>query len=261
MHQQNQSEKIVQTAGREALGTFAPAFAHYNDDVLFGENWNDAALDRRTRCLITVVALVASGITDSSLQFHLQNAKQAGVTREEIAAAITHTAFYAGWPKAWAAFNQAKDVWTENDPALTDKDKFQKEIMFPIGESNDAYAKYFIGKSYLSVVSGQQVPVHNVTFEPGCRNNWHIHHAKAGGGQVLICIGGRGWYQEEGKEAVELVPGKVVNIPPEVKHWHGAAVDSWMVHLAVAVPGKETANEWCEPVDDAAYAAAGAEKD
>ena len=261
MRPQNQSKKIVQTAGREALGTFAPAFAHYNDDVLFGENWNDAALDRRTRCLITVVALVASGITDSSLQFHLQNAKQAGVTREEIAAAITHTALYAGWPKAWAAFNQAKDVWTENAPALTDKDKFQKEIMFPIGKPNNAYAKYFIGKSYLSVVSGQQVPVHNVTFEPGCRNNWHIHHAKAGGGQVLICIGGRGWYQEEGKEAVELVPGKVVNIPPEVKHWHGAAADSWMAHLAVAVPGKETANEWCEPVDDAAYAAAGAEKD
>ncbi len=107
-----QEEKIVQTAGRQALGEFAPAFAHYNDDVLFGENWNDPAIDHKLRCIITVVALVSSGITDSSLRYHLENAKQAGVTAEEAAAILTHISFYAGWPKAWAAFNMAKEVWT-----------------------------------------------------------------------------------------------------------------------------------------------------
>jgi 4-carboxymuconolactone decarboxylase len=258
MQPHNPSKKIVQTAGREALGTFAPAFAHYNDDVLFGENWNDAALDHRTRCLITVVALVASGITDSSLQYHLQNAKQAGVTREAIAAAITHTAFYAGWPKAWAAFNQAKTVWSDDAPAATEKDRFQKEILFPIGEPNDAFAQYFTGQSYLAPLILAPIPMFNVTFEPGCRNYWHIHRAASGGGQILICIGGRGFYQEAGKAAVELTPGKVVNIPPAVKHWHGAAADSWMAHIAVEVPGEDTANEWCEAVADAAYAAANA---
>ena len=105
--------KIVQTAGRDRLGEFAPAFAHYNDDVLFGENWNDEALDVKTRSLITVVALMAQGITDSSLLHHIQNAKRNGVTKEEIAGAITHVAFYAGWPKAWATFNIAKEVYME----------------------------------------------------------------------------------------------------------------------------------------------------
>ena len=105
--------KIVQTAGRDRLGDFAPAFAHYNDDILFGENWNDEALDVKTRSLITVVALMAQGITDSSLLHHIQNAKKNGVTKEEIAGAITHVAFYAGWPKAWATFNVAKEVYNE----------------------------------------------------------------------------------------------------------------------------------------------------
>lgn len=106
-------EKIVQTAGRDALEEFAPDFAHYNDDVLFGENWNNEDIDLKTRCIITVVALMSSGITDSSLKYHLENAKNAGVTRKEIAAIITHVAFYAGWPKGWAVFNMAKEVWAE----------------------------------------------------------------------------------------------------------------------------------------------------
>ena len=105
--------KIVQTAGREALGEFAPDFAHYNDDILFGENWNNEDIDLKTRCIITVVALMSSGITDSSLKYHLENAKNAGVTKKEIAAIITHVAFYAGWPKGWAVFNMAKEVWAE----------------------------------------------------------------------------------------------------------------------------------------------------
>ena len=135
--------KITQTAGRNALGEFAPEFAHFNDDVLFGENWNNQDIDVKTRSIIT--------------------------------------------------------------------------------------------------------------FEPGCRNNWHIHHAKSGGGQILVCVAGRGYYQEEGKEAIEMKPGDCINIPAEVKHWHGAAPDSWFSHLAVEVPGVETSNEWCEPVSEEQY--------
>ena len=107
--------KITQTAGRNALGTFAPDFAHFNDDVLFGENWNNEDINLKTRSIITVVALMAQGITDSSLKFHLQNAKDHGVTQKEISAIITHVAFYAGWPKGWAVFNLAKEVWNEDE--------------------------------------------------------------------------------------------------------------------------------------------------
>lgn len=252
--------KITQTAGRNALGEFAPEFAHFNDDVLFGENWNNQDIDLKTRCIITVVALMAQGITDSSLKYHIQNAKNNGVTQREMAAVITHVAFYAGWPKAWAVFNLAKEVYNEPVKELTDKDRYQNTIFFPIGAPNDAYAKYFIGQSYLAPVSTEQVPVFNVTFEPGCRNNWHIHHAKSGGGQILVCVAGRGYYQEEGKEAVEMKPGDCINIPAEVKHWHGAAPDSWFSHLAVEVPGEETSNEWCEPVSDEEYLAGTAQK-
>lgn len=247
-------EKIVQTAGRDSLADFAPDFAHFNDDVLFGENWNNEDIDLKTRCLITVVALMASGVTDNSLVYHLQNAKAHGVSRRELAAAVTHVAFYAGWPKAWAVFNMAKEVWREDSAGLSAKEQFQQELIFPIGEPNDAFAQFFIGQSYLAPVSVEQVRVMNVTFEPGCRNNWHIHYAKAGGGQILICVGGRGWYQPAGEAAVELTPGKVVNIPAGVKHWHGAAADSWMSHLAVEVEGEAASNEWLEPVSDAEYA-------
>ena len=246
------SEKIVQTAGREQLGTFAPTFAHLNDDVLFGEVWNEQAIDVKTKCIVTVVSLMASGITDTSLLYHLQNAKAHGVTKEEIAAIITHAAMYVGWPKGWAVFRLAKEVWNEASPALTDKDSYQNTIFFPIGEKNP-YGEFFVGQSYLAAVSTEQVPVYNVTFEPACRNNWHIHHAKSGGGQMLICVGGRGYYQEYGKEAVELTPGSVVNIPANVKHWHGASKDSWFSHLALEISGEETSTEWCEKVSDEDY--------
>ncbi|WP_294497514.1 cupin domain-containing protein [uncultured Gemmiger sp.] len=125
--------------------------------------------------------------------------------------------------------------------------------IFPRGEKNDAFAKYFIGQSYLNMLTTQGVSIGNVTFEPGCRNNWHIHHAKEGGGQILLVTGGRGWYQEWGQPARELHTGDVVVIPAGVKHWHGAAKDSWFVHLAVEVPGVEASNEWLEPVDDEQY--------
>ena len=246
------NKKIVQTAGRDQLGDFAPAFAHLNDDVLFGEVWNESALDIKTKCIITVVSLMASGITDSSLKYHLENAKKNGVTKEEAAAIITHCTMYTGWPKGWAVFRLAKEVWNEESGALSDKDKFQSEIMFPIGEPNP-YGRFFTGNSYLAPVSTEQLGIFNVTFEPACRNNWHIHHAKSGGGQLLICVGGRGYYQDWGKDAVEMTEGTVINIPPEVKHWHGAAKDSWFSHLAIEIDGEETSNEWLEPVSDSDY--------
>ena len=190
--------KITQTAGRNALGEFAPEFAHFNDDVLFGDNWNNQDIDVKTR-----------------------------------------------------------KVWTVNEGDLPYEDKAMrahaKEMVFPIGTPNNGFAQYFSGRSFLAPVSTSQVGIFNVTFDPGCRNNWHIHHAKNGGGQILVCVAGRGYYQEEGKEAIEMKPGDCINIPAEVKHWHGAAADSWFSHLAVEVPGEETSNEWCEPVSDEEY--------
>ena len=136
-----------------------------------------------------------------------------------------------------------------------DEKEFENVNVFGKGKSNDAYAQYFIGKSYLNplVDSNSSLFLANVTFEPGCRNNWHIHHASKNGGQILICTAGYGWYQEEGKEAVSLEPGKVIVIPANVKHWHGAKKDSWFSHIAIEVPGEETSNEWCEPVSDEDY--------
>ena len=253
-------EKIVQTAGRNALGEFAPDFAHFNDDVLFGENWNNQDIDVRTRCIITVVALMSSGITDSSLKYHLENAKKHGVSQKEISAIITHGAFYADWPKAWAVFNMAKEIWSVSENSESYKNAemkvHAKSMIFPIGKPNDAYAQYFVGQSYLAPVSTSQVGIFNVTFEPSCRNNWHIHNAKKGGGQILICVAGRGFYQEEGKEAVEMKSGDCVNIPAGVKHWHGAAPDSWFSHLAVEVPAEEGSNQWLEKVTDEEYSKA-----
>lgn len=131
--------------------------------------------------------------------------------------------------------------------------ELKETSIFPVGGPNEAYARYFDGQSWLNMLSVEQVVVGNVSFEPGCRNHWHIHHAKKGGGQILLVTAGRGYYQEWGKPARELHPGDVVNIPPEVKHWHGAAQDSAFQHLAIEVPGEETANEWCEAVDEAEY--------
>lgn len=211
---------VKQTAGRDTLGEFAPKFAQLNDDVLFGEVWSrEDKLSLRDRSLVTVVSLMAQGLVDSSFQFHLMSAKKNGITRTEIAEILTHAA----------------------------------SMLFPIGQPNEAFAQYFIGQSYLAPVSAEQMGIFNVTFEPGCRNNWHIHHAKSGGGQILICVSGRGYYQEWGKKAQELFPGDVVNIPAGVKHWHGATPYSWFSHLAVEVPAEEGSNEWLEPVDNDAY--------
>ena len=240
-----------QTAGHDALGTFAPEFAHLNDDVLFGEVWNrEGQLPLKLRSIVTISALIGKGITDSSLKYHLQSARANGVTKQEMAEILTHIAFYAGWPNAWAAFNMAKEVYADA------ADEENHGGFFGMGEPNTGFAQYFIGNSYLKpvVAPGEgYLPMFNVTFEPRCRNNWHIHHASKGGGQVLICVEGNGWYQEEGKPARALHPGDVVEIPANVKHWHGAAADCWFSHLAFDCPGEDTSNEWCEPVTDEVY--------
>lgn len=124
---------------------------------------------------------------------------------------------------------------------------------FARGAANTTYAQYFTGQSYLNMLTKEGLPIGNVTFEPGCRNHWHIHHASKGGGQILLCTSGRGWYQEWGKPARELHEGDVVVIPAGIKHWHGAAKDKWFVHLAVEVPGENTRTEWLEPVMDTEY--------
>ena len=139
---------------------------------------------------------------------------------------------------------------------IADKAQFEAANIFGTGTENTAFAQYFIGQSFLNPLTDPKAcPLFlaNVTFEPGCRNNWHIHHAKSGGGQLLICTAGEGWYQEEGKPAVSLTPGTVVTIPAGVKHWHGAKADSWFSHIAAEIPGEECSNEWLEPVDDEAY--------
>ncbi|WP_363180996.1 carboxymuconolactone decarboxylase family protein [uncultured Ruminococcus sp.] len=241
-----------QTAGRDSLGSFAPKFAQLNDDILFGEVWSrEDKLSLKIRSVVTLTALISKGITDNSLQYHLQTAKANGVTRTEMAEILTHLSFYAGWPNAWAAFRMAKEVYADTE-APEEHGGF-----FGQGEPNTAFAKYFIGQSYLKPLTDPKKTVFlaNVTFEPGCRNNWHIHHAASGGGQILLCVDGEGWYQEEGKPAQSLEPGDVVTIPPEVKHWHGAKANSWFSHIAVECPGEDTSNEWLEPVENAWYTA------
>lgn len=204
-----------QTAGRNQLGEFAPKFAQLNDDVLFGEVWaREDKLSTKNRCMITIAGLIGKGMLDNSFKYHLMNAKKYGITKEE----------HGG--------------------------------MFGLGEPNVNYAQYFIGNSYLKPLTEpgkSSIFIANVTFEPGCRNNWHIHHSTKNGGQILICIDGEGWYQEEGKPAQSLKEGDVVVIPANVKHWHGAKKDCWFSHLALEVPGENTSNEWCEKVTDEEY--------
>lgn len=164
--------EIKQTAGRTAVGDFAPKFAELNDDVLFGQVWGRTdKLALRDRSIVTVTALVSSGIIDSSLTYHLQEAKKNGVTRTEIAEILTQIAFYAGWPKAWGAFRQALEVWNEPSDAADAKQKFEQESIFPIGAPNDAFAQYFIGQSYLAPLSMEQIKFFELDGE-NTSNEW-----------------------------------------------------------------------------------------
>ncbi len=243
---------VKQTAGHDSLGDFAPKFAELNDDILFGEVWSrEDKLSLKDRSMITITTLISKGIVDSSLKYHIQTARNNGITKSEMAEILTHIAFYAGWPNAWAAFRMAKEVYSEGENVKEEHGGF-----FGIGEPNTAYAQYFVGNSYLKPLTNlkeTKVFIANVTFEPGCRNNWHIHKSTSGGGQILICVEGEGWYQEEGKRAQSLKLGDVITIPANVKHWHGAKKDSWFSHLAVEVPGENTSNEWLESVSNEEY--------
>ena len=238
-----------QTAGRDNLGKLAPKFAELNDDVLFGEIWSrEDKLSLRDRSMITISALMAQGLFPQ-LKSHFILGKKHGVTKEEAVEIVTQIAFYSGWAKAWSAFPLIEEVYgTENEETS------EHGGAFGMGEPNTAFAQYFIGNSYLKpLAKTDNVFIVNVTFEPRCRNNWHIHKADKGGGQILICVDGEGWYQEVGKEPQSLKVGDVVTIPANVKHWHGAKKDSWFSHLAVEVPGEYTSNEWCESVTDEKY--------
>jgi alkylhydroperoxidase/carboxymuconolactone decarboxylase family protein YurZ/quercetin dioxygenase-like cupin family protein len=239
-----------QTAGRDNLGKLAPKFAELNDDVLFGEVWSrEDKLSLRDRSVITISALMAQGLFPQ-LKSHIALGKEHGITKEEMVEIVTQLAFYTGWPKAWSTFPLINEIYADDNI---------KEVhggAFGMGEPNTAFAQYFIGNSYLNPLTkpGETaVFLANVTFEPKCRNNWHIHHATNGGGQLLICVEGEGWYQEKGKPAQSLKVGDVVTIPANVKHWHGAKANSWFSHIAVEVPGENTSNEWCEPVTDEEY--------
>ncbi|SEQ68190.1 carboxymuconolactone decarboxylase family protein [Basfia succiniciproducens] len=218
---QTQAELTGQKVDISAL---SPEIDRYLKTHLFGDIFASDLLNWQEREIVTVGALSHLQNVESQLNAHIGISKKNGVSDEQIAA--------------------IKAIQPSGLPQLS---------QFPIGEPNDAYAQYFTGKSYLYPVSTEQVKMFNVTFEPSCRNDWHIHHATKGGGQMLIVTAGRGYYQEWGKPAQELKPGDVVHIPANVKHWHGAAKDSWFQHLAVELEGENTRNEWAERVTDEEY--------
>ncbi|OOF56306.1 carboxymuconolactone decarboxylase [Rodentibacter genomosp. 2] len=206
------------------LSSLSPDIDRYLKTHLFGDIFASDLLNWQEREIITIGALNQLNVP-SQLNAHIEIGKKNGLTDVQI--------------------NEITKIGVQKMETLS---------QFPLGKSNDAYAQYFSGQSYLAPISTEQVGVYNVTFEPTVRNNWHIHHAAKGGGQILIVTAGRGYYQEWDKPAQELKVGDVVNIPANVKHWHGAAKDSWFQHLAIEVPGEVTSNEWLEPVSDEDYA-------
>ncbi len=213
--------KLVGTEVKGKLFEFAPAIDEYLKAHLFGDIFARDNVDWKTRELATIAMLAAREGVESQLSAHIEIGKHNGLTDDEIAEILN----------------------------IATKAK-AKDVIFGFGELNP-YGKYFTGKSYLKPITTENgVPMFNVTFEPKCRNNWHIHHK---GGQILLVTQGRGWYQEWGKEPRELHPGDIVNIPAETKHWHGAAKDSWFTHIAVEVPSEDGSNEWLEPVTDEEY--------
>ncbi len=222
--------KLCGTPVKGALFDFHPQLDEYLKAHLFGDIFARDNLDWRTREIATVAALAARPETEPQMKAHIAIAKNNGVTdaqAAEIVARVQRPADPSRLPADWSPI--------------------------PVGQPNDAYAKYFIGRSYLHKLTLDQVPAFGVTFEPGCRNNWHIHHAKTGGGQILIVTAGEGYYQEWGKPARRIRKGDTVNIPAGIKHWHGAAPDCWFQHIALEVPGTEQSNEWLEAVDEKAY--------
>lgn len=239
----------TQLSGAPFNYTFAPATDYYLKAHLFGDIFARDVLTHAERELVTVSALASIRGVEPQLKAHVKGARNMGVTDEELRSLPGVLAERVGDVEAYRARKAVAEFYgepfTEGKPI--------EGMAFPKGEPNRAYAKYFIGDSYLAPLLKETLPMSNVTFEPRCRNNWHIHHKCS---QILICVGGDGWYQEWGKPARKLHAGDVVNIRPEVKHWHGATADSWFQHIAIAVPSgdpKKASNEWLEPVDDEAY--------
>ena len=214
-----------------AIFDFHPQLDEYLKTHLFGDIFARDTLDWRTREIVTIAALAARPETEPQMKAHIAIGKVNGVTDAQAAEIV-------------------RRVQLPRNPADLPRDWSP----IPVGEPNTAYAKYFIGNSYLHKLTLDQVPAFGVTFEPGCRNNWHIHHAKTGGGQMLIVTAGEGFYQEWGKPARRLKKGDTVNIAAHVKHGHGGAPKFWFQPIAHEVPGTEQSTEWCEPVDDTAYA-------
>lgn len=211
--------KLCGSPVKGELFDFAPAIDDYLKEHLFGDIFARGVLSWKDREIATIAALSSVEGVEPQLNAHIGIGKNNGLTDKQVSEILI----------------------------LTSRPKVE---VFPVGNKNDAYAKYFAGQSYLNLLTKEQVGTANVTFEPKCRNNWHIHH---GGGQILLVTGGRGYYQEWGKEAQELKKGDVVNIMPEVKHWHGAAKDSWFSHVAIEVPSKNGSTEWLEKVSDDDY--------
>ena len=217
----NNQTKLVGAQVQGKIYDFAPAIDEFLKAHLFGDIFARDNVDWQTRELATVAMLASLTNVDSQLKSHINVGKHNGLTDEQIAEILE----------------------------IADRTGAQN-VLFGFGNENTAFAKYFIGKSYLQPLAKEGISAANVTFEPKCRNNWHIHHKT---GQTLLVVSGRGWYQEWGKPAQELKPGDVVEIPEGVKHWHGAAKDSWFTHIAISVPAEGASSEWLEAVSDAEY--------
>lgn len=213
--------KLVGRPVKGKIYEFAPAIDEFLKAHLFGDIFARDNVDWQTRELATIAMLASLDNVNSQLNSHINIGKYNGLTDEQVAEIL--------------------------EIARTAK---AEDVLFGFGQENTAYAKYFIGKSYLQPMTNEGINAANVTFEPRCRNNWHIHHKT---GQTLFVVSGRGWYQEWGKPAQELKAGDVVNIPEGVKHWHGAAKDSWFTHIAISVPNEGASAEWLEPVTDEEY--------
>lgn len=225
---------------------FAPATDYYLKAHLFGDIFARDILTHAERELITISALSSMEGVESQLKSHIRGAVNMGISEKEIHAIPEILSQKVGEQEAWQADKAIAEVYelpfSKNRPV--------GNTAFPLGKPNTAYAQYFIGNSYLAPLLSGNLPMSNVTFEPRCRNNWHIHHKS---GQILICINGAGWYQEWGKPARALHPGDVVNIPPGIKHWHGATATSWFQHIAITLPADSASNEWLEAVTDEVY--------
>lgn len=225
---------------------FAPSIDYYLKAHLFGDIFASDILTYSEREIVTIGALSAIDGAAPQLKAHVSGSRNMGVSDEEVHSIPSVLAAKVGDIEAYRAEKAVAEVFGEK----IEKGRPVENMIFPKGEPNTAYAKYFTGNSYLAPLLKEGLAMSNVTFEPRCRNNWHIHHK---GNQILICVGGDGWYQEWGKPARKLHPGDVVNIPAEVKHWHGATADSWFQHIAIAVPQEDASNEWLEPVGDEEY--------